>query len=140
MTAEQKPEESIHMLEAEIFGSSDLSGEKETTDNRISDAKATLTYAMLERLSKHIIELTRKSFDQGECYKFVLLLRKTDSPEEFEGPGRPCFRTRLFVYSRIHTGICEMKRLIITRYVRYFTRRIYGRHKQNHMEDHLPIV
>lgn len=91
MTAEQKPEESIHMLEAEIFGSSDLSGEKETTDNRISDAKATLTYAMLERLSKHIIELTRKSFDQGECYKFVLLLRKTDSPEEFEGSWKTVF-------------------------------------------------
>ena len=91
MTAEPKLEDSIQMLEAEIFGGPDLSAEKETTDNRISDAKATLTYAMLERLSKHIVELTRKSFDQGQCYKFVLLLRKTESPEEFEGSWKTVF-------------------------------------------------
>lgn len=76
--------DNMQSLESEIFGSQLVSEEKVTDDMRVSDAKANVTFAIFERLSKHICELTRKSFDQGECYKFVLLLRKTEDPEEFE--------------------------------------------------------
>lgn len=88
---EQQPEENIQMLEAEIFGSQDISEKKETCDTRVSDAKASLTFALFERLSRHICELTRKQFDQGQCYKFVLLLRKTETPEEFEQSWKTVF-------------------------------------------------
>ena len=87
----QQNEDSIQALEAEIFGSEVVSKEEIVCDTRVSDAKATVTFALFERLSMHICELTRKSFDQGQCYQFVLLLRKTDNPEQFENSWKTVF-------------------------------------------------
>lgn len=87
----QQNDYSIHALEAEIFGSEVVSKEEIAFDTRVSDAKATITLVLFERLSKHICELTRKSFDQGRCYQFVLLLRKTDNPEQFEESWKTVF-------------------------------------------------
>lgn len=87
----QQNEDSIQALEAEIFGGEVVSKEEIACDTRVSDAKATITFALFERLSMHICELTRKSFDQGQCYQFVLLLRKTDNPEQFEESWKTVF-------------------------------------------------
>lgn len=88
---DQKIEDIINALEAEIFGNQSFSEESITCDTRVSDAKAAVTFALFERLSRHICELTRKSFDQEQCYRFVLLLRKTETPEEFEESWKTVF-------------------------------------------------
>ena len=61
----------------------DLTIEKSNGED-INDAKAQLTYVLFVRLTNHIKQLIQKEYNKSTLYQFVILLRKTETCEEFQ--------------------------------------------------------